>query len=124
MTRNVELLERTMQHISDHPENHAQEMWFSENDCGTAACFAGWACLLSGLEAVNAGCRSAEVTTPHGVHGVAAVEAKKLLGITHDEADIIFDANNSADMLRLMVKDLANGDDLGSKEFYEEEARR
>ena len=39
MNRNVELLERVMQHIDDHPEQHEQAVWV-RHECGTAACFA------------------------------------------------------------------------------------
>ncbi|BCP41407.1 hypothetical protein MINTMi27_15000 [Mycobacterium intracellulare] len=48
--RNVALLEATMQHIKDHPELHEQSSVFLQSECGTAACFAGWACMLSGFQ--------------------------------------------------------------------------
>jgi hypothetical protein len=57
--RNIELLEKTMQFINDHEDKHDQNVWFRLDDnrgkavtktCETAACFAGWACLLSGYK--------------------------------------------------------------------------
>lgn len=45
---NVELLERVLTYIKDHPEDHRQKVWAEMSSCGTAMCFAGWAVALSG----------------------------------------------------------------------------
>lgn len=46
---NAELAYRVLDHIDADPEQHDQKVWIKRvNDCGTAACLAGWACLLSG----------------------------------------------------------------------------
>lgn len=118
MARNTELLERVMQHITDHPEQHNQSMWV--NECGTAACFAGWATLLSGWYVQR--------VAPSKVVYVAHQDdlrdflvndlAVELLGITNDEADVLFGYGNSREMLQLMVKDLVNGDALREPEDY------
>ena len=113
MERNKELIERTMQHIVDHPEEHDQRTWIS-NACGTVACFAGWALLLDDVEARDVLAWSWEFT------GVAAAEH---LGLTIDEAGVLFRGKNSRDMLQLMVKDLINGEELRQTSQYEEEAR-
>lgn len=44
MTPNAELAYRVLDQIDAHPESWNQGTW----DCGTAACFAGWAVRLSG----------------------------------------------------------------------------
>ncbi|MGB3483983.1 MAG: hypothetical protein WBB07_17425 [Mycobacterium sp.] len=124
-TRNVELLERTMQHIDDHPELHDQADW--ANSCGTAACFAGWSALLAFGTSVLDG-YGFELPAPfndrlpNGNHPRMSIQAARLLGLTKAEAETLFDANNTRDMLRLMVKDLANGDDLRELDEYENEA--
>lgn len=41
---NIDLLDKTMNYIIEHPEEHDQGMW----RCGTSRCFAGWACTLDG----------------------------------------------------------------------------
>lgn len=133
--RNVELLERTMQYIVDHPEAHKQHRWFARADCGTAACYAGWACLLSGYKVEDIkGPHSFNLVAPDGAEVPLAVlevdehrpgvskEARDLLGLTFDEAEMLFEATNTVGMLRLMVKDLVNGDDLRDSHEYEEEA--
>lgn len=41
---NIDLLDKTMNYINEHPDEHDQSMW----RCGTSRCFAGWACSLDG----------------------------------------------------------------------------
>lgn len=45
---NAELAYRVLDHIDAHPEQWVQSTWVTKTECGTAGCFAGWACLLSG----------------------------------------------------------------------------
>lgn len=45
---NAELAWRVLDHIDAHPEKWSQGVWVGESDCGTVACFAGLAVLLSG----------------------------------------------------------------------------
>jgi hypothetical protein len=109
MKRNVELLQRTMQHIKDHPKQHRQGMVMDY--CGTAGCFIGWAALLSGWSVQR-------------VRFAPMVECgAELLGLTQIETMILFDAENTMPMLELMVKDLVNGDKLRGIVDYEIEAK-
>lgn len=48
MKPNAELAWRVIDHIDAHPELWQQGQWIANAECGTVACFAGWACLLSG----------------------------------------------------------------------------
>ena len=112
--RNTELLQQTMQHILDHPEQHNQGSWVKVNSCGTAACFAGWAGLLSGMTADEIYC-SASVFGDIGV---------KLLGLNNpSECVTLFAADNTIPMLELMVKDLVNGDELKPWSHYDDMVR-
>jgi hypothetical protein len=127
--RNVELLEKTMQHILDHPEKHDQNYWFTQTECGTAACFAGWACLLSGYEVnwssedaytnLSGTRRTWGVTGSDGEESDAIGSAQELLGLTSQESNTLFCSDNSREALQLMVKDLVNGDELRHSEEYE-----
>ncbi len=103
---NKPLLEKVMTHINDHPDVHDQEVWTVNPDyydpsnienCGTAACFAGWTCLLSGYTS-----RDVEVES----------KAVELLGIEWDDAGVLFHSDNTREDLNLMVKDLMNGEEL------------
>jgi hypothetical protein len=108
MTRNVELLQATMQHILDHPEQHYQTQWVTE--CGTAACFAGWAALRSGV--------SVQTILSSDMWRLGA----ELLGISVFESLTLFAPGNTRAMLELMVKDLVNGDELRTTDDYEAES--
>lgn len=121
MKRNVELLERTMQFLIDHPELHKQEEWTVGTECGTAGCFFGWACMLSGLEPIKnlrVGHASTYVFRDDGIEVGAREyinvrnEAERLLGLTREESYDLSRGTNSREMLQLMVKDLVNGDEL------------
>lgn len=105
MKRNVELLQETMQHIIDHPEQHYQSQWVTE-PCGTAACFAGRAALRSGV--------SIRTILSSDMWRLGA----ELLGISVLESLTLFNAGNTRAMLELMVKDLVNGDVLRSTDDY------
>lgn len=47
MTLNVQLAEKVLAKIHEHPEMHYQGTWL-ESECGTTACIAGHAMLASG----------------------------------------------------------------------------
>ena len=97
----IKLAEDVLQHIKDNPSEWFQQDWIRQNECGTVACFAGWACLMSGGRLENY----------RGLVGVARVpqEAIKLLGLAHEEADVLFAGSNTLEMLEMMVKDISNG---------------
>jgi len=52
---NVELLRKIQQHIKEEPRRYSFD-WASESDkspCGTQACIAGWAMVLSGKRTIQ-----------------------------------------------------------------------
>lgn len=118
--RNIPLLESVMQQIIDHPELHFQRTYFADTDCGTAGCFAGWACMLAGLKPAKDWFSVLVDGRPDSTFAVA----RALLGIPAPEAKILFDIGNTRRMLQLMVKDLINGDQLRDNDFYKQETYR
>ncbi|MBO0676759.1 hypothetical protein JRC04_04705 [Mycolicibacterium sp. S2-37] len=112
MNRNIELLEQTMQHIEDHPEQHYQQVWVSDRvlNCGTVACFAGWGALLSGM--------SVDEVHDAAEKGLMHTVGAGLFGLSENEAFDLFYSHNSPDVLRLMVRDLVNGDPLRDPYVY------
>jgi hypothetical protein len=112
---NIPVLEAVMTQIKDHPELHDQGSWFAETDCGTAMCFAGWACHLSGMKQLRMDCHF--VHTPWG-EMTARRAAQRVLGLTEEQQAVLFSGGNSRAMLELMVKDLANSGDLQGDEFH------
>jgi len=49
---NAKLLQDTLVHIKEHPEQHDQRHWGVMTACGTTFCFAGTALLLAGYTPV------------------------------------------------------------------------
>jgi len=107
---NAELAWRVMDHIDAHPEQHNQGAWFFRqpaSDCGTKACFAGWASLLSGDEPKWA--HGYQLQTDAVIAGgkTRYIEARamELLGISGDQADALFyGANSREDLGRLVAE--------------------
>jgi PAS domain-containing protein len=110
---NTELAYRVLDHIDAHPELWKQDVYIGRSDCGTVACFAGWACLLSGDEPhVDL----YYVKTPAGVRVYASDRAEELLGIPSEERlverteatdepmDDLFAAGNTREKLGEMVE--------------------
>lgn len=106
---NVELLEEVMQQIKDHPEQHKQSWWFTKSWCGTAMCFAGWACYLSGWQPlfVSNSRQGSFAINKEGVSCYVRPLAIKLLGLGENFPEL-FNANNTVEDLERLVKDLVN----------------
>jgi hypothetical protein len=104
MPVNVELLERTLTYIRDHPEEWDQGHWI----CNTTACFAGHAILLDGVEITNRlpsnwgmySTRSGEIDV--------SVSAEQRLGLTRQQANTLFWCKNRLDDLERIAKDIIN----------------
>ena len=108
---NKPLLQATLAHIETLPkmvepylwsdgDHWAQDMWREEildnrgEVCGTAQCFAGWACTLAGSDA-------------HGPTQIS-VAAQELLGLYDEQAADLFAFDNTIDDLRRIVAELTD----------------
>jgi hypothetical protein len=116
--RNTALLEATMQDIIDHPELHNQGVFFENTECGTAMCFAGNVCDRTGWM-WDRNKPVAEVVK-QGVRLRPDFAAMRELGLTAEEATVLFESINTREMLELMVKDLVNGDRMRGLDVYAE----
>lgn len=110
---NAQLLESTISHIRDFPELHAQSGFYSVNEFGVAACFAGRSLLLAGYEAalpLRLGATSS--LAKHPTAGIVNVwdEARIVLGIGRLSAATLFSATNTRRDLEHYVKDILNGE--------------
>lgn len=117
---NMKVLTEALTFISDNPDKHKQHVW----TCGTGACLAGWVTLLNGYEnslipAVDWFGDSMTTEVENGVvkdkrghrHFVSSL-AEELLDIDPRDATILFNEDNTIEDLKLMAKDLENGEDL------------
>jgi hypothetical protein len=100
------------------PEGHDQVYYGKVTDCGTTACLAGHAMLLSGytLRRGRRAGSSAEFLRPNGsVVDYEFWEAWRLLGLTYGEASHVFHCLNNSeaiDRLEGLIKKYENGRDL------------
>lgn len=113
---NAELAYLILDYIDAHPEQHDQDVWIQEKECGTAGCFAGWATLLSGdrpntnheddAEAETVWVAVAGVDTSQYIPARAA----ELLGISFDEqatwGNRLFNATNTREDLGRLVAEI------------------
>jgi hypothetical protein len=117
---NYPLIAEILQAIQDQPDKHDQDTWMTvshetlvqmsnegftvelgldsllvpDDVCGTSACIAGWAVMLSGYKAISKGGRTIrDFRSPEGFffddYSIAA-EAGKLIGLDKDGIEQIF----------------------------------
>ena len=110
MTINKDLLRETLAYIEAHPEEWDQTKWL----CGTTACFAGRACLLSGDRPVyEIGPDDESGRVYFGQDNrrrQVRYRAADLLGLGQHDADVLFDCGCTMDDLRRIVAELCARD--------------
>src|SRR5258706_6245217 len=118
---NIELLDQIIGVIETEPEKWDQSDWgqFSkasgdkpenDNECGTAYCVGGWACVWGGKKlywedrGFFSGTYSASyVQREDGMRGeTVSVAAQRLLGIDLDSASMLFSPANSLERIKEM----------------------
>jgi hypothetical protein len=111
MAVNVELLNKVMEHIEAHPEEHDQDQWAQLADCGTKYCFAGHAAFMCGWTPIfDPDNTAAFCTSPDGDDSVPIESvARDLLGVTILQAEFLFYECGTADELRACVDKLISG---------------
>lgn len=111
---NAELAYRVLDHIDAHPEQWNQGVYIGSKECGTAACFAGWAVLLSGARPrfYAADVSTADVVVD-GLVRVVPELAQELLRASRwveagdgvsDDLDLFDQDNTREDLGRLVVE--------------------
>ena len=140
---NVDLLRETLDHIKNNPQTWRQDVWFTHvdpetgfrtdelisfdveevNSCGTAFCFAGHAALKSGFVAppknsYSHWCKE-EYDEASGRTRTIFVDdhAAKALGITWDQADVLFSGENSMEDLETIVNAIIEDPDISGSEL-------
>lgn len=107
-TPNAELAYKVLDHIDADPGSWNQRYWISRPvaaGCGTAACFAGWACMLSGDRpwwSLGAGSITDWVMTDGGEQSVEQ-RAAELLGID-ENTGLFYSFNTREDLGRLVAE--------------------
>lgn len=125
---NTALARRVLAAIEANPAQWNQRKWCAETGCGTAMCFAGWACHLEGwqLDPLTS------YAVRHGPDGVLLeaepipAVALRLLGLEDHVvlADLLFGATNDLGRLRMLVGVYAGAETLGginADDLYEDD---
>lgn len=118
---NLPLLRKVLDHIDAHPDEWNQGAWIQRtatSSCGTAACIAGWACLINGDQPDFAndyaqGSHTPVVTLDDGASATVAERAQQLLGLTNNERlDLFHSKNDRFDVRRFAGRIAARAGEL------------
>ena len=122
-TPNLPLLRKVLEHIDAHPEEWDQTLWGTNHAfvneygqvtydlqrdataCHTACCIAGWAIMIDGTYKV--GFPAGGMVVEDAMRDPGQV-ARELLGITRDEASILFNGGNSRKQVQLAAQLIAS----------------
>jgi hypothetical protein len=133
----IERLDRALDYIERHPEQHDQGVWMrgttadGKVDCGTAACLAGWVVAQAHPDAVfvpdklDLSPRMRHIRMHSAVRIGDQVEpvadqARKLLDINEYQAQALFSAGNDLGDLRRMRNLLAEDPDVSGGALADE----
>jgi len=116
--RHIPLLQKVLDHVTAHPEEHDQSVWARQTPCGTSMCVAGHTAAMCGWDLdrsvwspMTGFSRVLRDNVPRHVSDVAAEE----LGLTTHEADVLFDGWNTLADLWWVARKLG-GDEVAVPE--------
>ena len=121
---NTELLQLTLKTIKENPEHWDQTRWH----CGTSHCFAGFAQLIYNnisiktdesilVEEYNFGENVYDSFNGKSLWWHTEEYSKNILGITEDDATVLFSSSNDLEQLELYVDTLIKEGSLS--DYYE-----
>ena len=118
MARNIELLEKLYRVMDEDHRRIDMSVWgrrnSGESDCGTTGCAAGWTAMLSGRKLYWSGSdsRLGGIANDHGTAWTTVSHyAKEALGLSYEEAHLVFHNTSDEDILP-MLKKLIAGEDI------------
>lgn len=90
-----------------NPDGWDQDAYAHRTDCGTAYCVAGWACHRRGWSmAWDTFGYANEIIKGNGQTERIEIAAARILGLSDDQAEVLFAGYNSLDNLKRIAKDL------------------
>jgi hypothetical protein len=108
---NVAELVAIYQHIKAHPEEWNQFYYGCRTDCGTAYCVAGWAAARAGYEMDWPDDVYLKRIATHVTAGPLVDEvAQRILGLTDEQADDLFQEENDLDDIRAIITEITGVD--------------
>lgn len=108
---NVPLLRKVLEHVTEHPLEHAQGHWAVRNGCGSAYCVAGWTAVFEGWTPTY---EDDDVSTGTfvraGSYHHAGDIARAALGVSDSDASVLFRSTNSLDVLWGLAETMTDGE--------------
>jgi hypothetical protein len=104
---NVALLQKVLDYITEHPEEHDQSIIAKRTLCGTAACVAGHTVAMTG-HILNWSITGQAYTCDSGRENILDVAATEL-GLTYDQSSELFSADNTLAQLWLIASVFTEG---------------
>ena len=115
---NIELAEKVLKQVTEHPETHNQEEWgYRAPSCGTQACLAGWAVHFTYPDLVmnwrsgpygEEGAETASSVTLDGRRVSIADLAAQVLNLDEADADDLFltlDRESAIELLEQYIEE-------------------
>src|SRR6266498_2788789 len=112
-TINVPLFRKTLEHITLNPGEWNQHSWFAYHPgspCKTVACLAGHAAVLSGVELAGYRHEGVMVYECASDGRVLSTVARDALGLAQEQADRLFNSDNSLSDLWRLAEEYTYGD--------------
>ena len=115
---NIELLDKVLDYIKTHPQEWRQSSWYAiltpdgtlltdddmvDEPCGTAFCFAGHAAMMTGFPKPPSHNGDIWTGVIDGREYFVDSWAERVLDLTDDQADILFQSGNTLDDLETIV---------------------
>ena len=115
---NIELLDKVLDYIKTHPQEWRQSSWYAilnpdgtlldgdivvDEPCGTAFCFAGHAAMMTGFPKPPTYNGAIWTGVVDGREYFVDTWAARVLDLTPDQADILFESRNTLEELETIV---------------------
>jgi hypothetical protein len=105
---NTELLRKTLEHITAHPEEWDQTWWATRKSCGTAYCLAGHVAVATGHEIAfpTVGGLSCSIADGREIAEIAEIA----LALNFRDAHLLFAGDNTLRRLWSLASRITNGE--------------
>lgn len=110
MIINIERLRKEMEFITTHRDKHDQSVWAAKTSCGTVGCLAGNIVFNEGLEIDWLGKNASYCFDEQGDNVSIRDQAALILGLSWDQAEILFDGNNNLPGMWRYISNITNGE--------------
>lgn len=109
-TINVPPLRKALEHVTEHPEEHAQGQWVSRATCGTVGCLAYWIVIAAGYEVRWRNATVVDQTDPAKLGESIRSAATREASLNDFQAEQLFRGTNTIDDLWNLASTFTDGE--------------